>query len=80
MSNWAENDNAISIQANAEQYAPGDTAQLTIESGFAGPALLTFERATTRREMMIELTPPLTIVEIPIQADDVPNIFVTVNA
>ncbi|MBK9053470.1 MAG: hypothetical protein IPL78_21975 [Chloroflexi bacterium] len=38
VSNWAENYNAISIQANADQYAPSDTAQLTIESGFAEPA------------------------------------------
>lgn len=80
VSNWAETLTAITIHADADSYAPGDIAQLTIESGWAGPALLTFERATTRREMMITLTPPLTIVDIPIQADDVPNIFVTVNA
>ncbi|MEM7113627.1 MAG: Ig-like domain-containing protein [Chloroflexota bacterium] len=72
--------NEINIKATNDEYAPGDTAQLLIESAFSGPALLTFERATTRREQLIELTAPLTMVEVPILDDDVPNIHVTVNA
>ncbi len=47
---------------------------------FSGPALLTFERGTTRREQLVELTAPLTLVDVPIRPDDAPNIFVTVNA
>jgi len=70
----------IKISADRESYAPGDTARLVIESNFGGPALLTFERAATRRTLPVELTPPLTLVEVPIRADDAPNIFVTVNA
>ncbi|MGH2541673.1 MAG: alpha-2-macroglobulin family protein, partial [Ardenticatenaceae bacterium] len=42
--------------------------------------LLTFERGSTRRAQPIELTAPLTILEVLIQPDDAPNIFVTVNA
>ncbi len=78
---WVPTANSdLRIAADRDSYAPGDTARLLIESTFSGPALLTFERGTTRREMPVTLTTPLTIVDVPIQADDAPNIFVTVNA
>ncbi|MCX7680669.1 MAG: Ig-like domain-containing protein [Anaerolineae bacterium] len=70
----------LSISADRDTYAPGDTARLLIQSTFSGPALLTFERGTTRREQLIELNAPLTPIEVAIRPDDVPNIFVTVNA
>lgn len=70
----------LNIQADRDIYVPGDLAQLAIESAFNGPALLTFERGTTRREKLVELTAPLTLVEVEIEPEDVPNIFVTVNA
>ena len=77
---WYGRPDALSISAERDSYAPGDTARLLIESSFSGPALLTFERGTTRREQLIELTAPLTLVDAPIRQDDAPNIFVTVNA
>ncbi|MDX1435965.1 MAG: Ig-like domain-containing protein, partial [Anaerolineales bacterium] len=70
----------LSISADKDSYRPGETASLIIESPFSGPALLTFERGTTRRELPVRLTEPMTVVEAPIRADDAPNIFVTVNA
>jgi uncharacterized protein YfaS (alpha-2-macroglobulin family) len=70
----------LKISADREQYAPGDTARLLIESDFSGPALLTFERGTTRREQLVQLAEPVTTVDVAIQPDDAPNIFVTVNA
>lgn len=72
--------NELSIAADRERYAPGDTARLIIESTFSAPALLAFERATTRREQLIQLTAPLTLIDVPVQPDHAPNIFVTVNA
>ncbi len=69
----------LRIVADQPQYAPGDIARLLIESSVGGPALLTFERGTTRRAQLVTLTPPLTLVDVPIQPDDVPNIHVTVN-
>ena len=80
-SRWHIQDNEVlNIKAEQERYAPGDTARLLVESAFSGPALLTFERGTIRREQPVELTAPLTILEVPIQSDDAPNIFVSVNA
>jgi uncharacterized protein YfaS (alpha-2-macroglobulin family) len=70
----------FTIEADLDAYAPGDVARLIIESPVDGPALLTIERGTIRREEMIGLTSPVTLVELPIQAEDVPNIFVTVHA
>ncbi len=70
----------IAIAADRESYAAGDTAQLLINSTFAGPALLTFERAAVRRERPVYLTPPVTVVDVPILPEDAPNIFVTINA
>lgn len=69
----------LSISADRESYAPGDTATLLITTDFAGPALLTFERAAVRREMPVMLTPPVTAIEVPILPEDAPNLFVTVN-
>lgn len=78
--NWWRNRGArISVSADRDSYAPGDVAQLLIETQFAGPALITFERATVFREMPVMLTPPVTVVEVPILPEDAPNIFATVN-
>lgn len=79
---WHGQSAQLHISADRASYAPGDTARLFIESDadLDGPALLTFERGTTRREQLIELSAPLTTIEAPIQPDDMPNIHVTVNA
>ncbi|MCS7179496.1 MAG: MG2 domain-containing protein [Anaerolineae bacterium] len=77
---WGEQAPAqLRILADQDRYAPGDVARLLIESSISGPALLTFERGTTRRAQVVHLTPPITVVDVPIQPDDVPNIHVTVN-
>ncbi len=77
---WYGRGDGLTIDADKISYASGETAHLLIESTFSGPALLTFERGTTRREQLVELNAPLTLVEVAIQEDDAPNIFVTVNA
>ncbi len=42
--------------------------------------MLTVERGRVRRHMLISLTPPATLVTLPITSDDAPNIYVTVQA
>lgn len=80
-SDWyGRNSESLSVVADQDSYAPGDTARFMVESDFSGPALLTVERGTIRREQLIQLTAPLTIVEVPIEAGDVPNVYVAVNA
>ncbi|MFZ6027242.1 MAG: Ig-like domain-containing protein [Chloroflexota bacterium] len=70
----------LAISAAQTETRPYETVQLTIESTFAGPAMLTFERGRVNRVKPITLTPPLTVVEVEIIPEDAPNIFVTVNA
>lgn len=69
----------LSISADQTEVKASDTVQLLIESTFAGPAMLTFERGSINRVKPITLTPPLTIIDTEIIPEDAPNIFVTVN-
>jgi alpha-2-macroglobulin len=72
--------NGLKVTADKTAYAPGDTARLIVESSFSGPAMLSFERGTTRREQPATLTAPITVLNVPIQPGDAPNIFVVVNS
>lgn len=72
--------NDLRVAVDRATYAPGETATLLIESTMSGPALLTVERGTVRREQLIQLTAPLTRLPLTLQPDDAPNIFVSVMA
>lgn len=79
-SNWyGRSDGELRLDTDKTSYAPGETAQLIIESTVSGPALLTWERGSTHREQLINLTAPLTLVDLLIEETDVPNIYVAVN-
>jgi hypothetical protein len=79
--NWYGRDDSSELRLDTDKtsYAPGETAQLIIESTISGPALLTWERGSTHREQLINLTAPLTLIDLPIEETDVPNIYVAVN-
>ncbi|MBE2198894.1 MAG: Ig-like domain-containing protein, partial [Anaerolinea sp.] len=79
-SRWYGRSDALTIRSGQPSYAPGDTAQVFIQSTFGGPALLTFERAAVHRQQLVTLTPPLTVVDVTILESDTPNIFVNVMA
>ncbi len=70
----------LKIRSEKDSYRPYDQAKVTIESSFSGPALLTFERGSVIRVKPIELTAPLTTVDLQIIPEDSPNVYVTVNA
>jgi alpha-2-macroglobulin len=77
---WFPTSDDLKIVSSQNSYVPGDTAQLFIQSAIAGPALLTLERADVRSQQVVDLTPPLTVVDIAIQENDAPNIFASVMA
>ncbi|HEX9387823.1 MAG TPA: MG2 domain-containing protein, partial [Anaerolineales bacterium] len=78
---WHERRNSeIEISAEKETYKPYETARFMIESGFSGPALLTFERGSVVHTKQVLLTAPITVVEAQIIPEDAPNIFVIINA
>ncbi|MFQ6100107.1 MAG: Ig-like domain-containing protein [Anaerolineae bacterium] len=68
----------LRISADRAEYRPGDVAQLVIVSPVSGPALLTFERGTTRREAVVHLEKGMTTLPAEILPDDVPNVHVAV--
>jgi uncharacterized protein YfaS (alpha-2-macroglobulin family) len=68
------NDNDLSILADKESYAPGDTAQLLIQSKVTGLALLTLERDGVYREQLVQIAGPVTTVNVPIDEQLSPNV------
>jgi hypothetical protein len=76
---YGRSDGGLYVNSVENEYAPGETAQIVVESTISGPALLTVERGTTRREQLVHLTAPLTILDLPIVETDTPNIYVAIN-
>lgn len=68
------NANELSSLADKERYAPGDTAQLLIQSRLTGLALLTLERDGVYREQLVQIDGPVTTVNVPIDAQLAPNV------
>ena len=80
-SSWYGSDSGdLNLEPDLTEYQPGDTAHILVESSFSGPALLTVERGTVRRQELIELTAPVTMIPVTIEAGDVPNVYVAINA
>jgi alpha-2-macroglobulin len=73
-------DSHLTISTEKESYKPYQKARLVIESTFSGPAWLTFERGSVINSKQIELTAPLTILDVDIIPEHAPNVFITVNA
>ncbi|WP_420645645.1 Ig-like domain-containing protein [Candidatus Leptofilum sp.] len=70
----------LNIEADQPEYRPGDVAQLLVESTFSGLALLTVERGSIRRQELVELTAPVTMIPLTIEEGDAPNVYVAINA
>jgi hypothetical protein len=68
----------LRLSTDRDRYAPGESVRLLIESSVSGPALLSFERGTTRRETVIQLDEGLTTLDFALLPDDVPNIHVAI--
>lgn len=78
---WVERaDGFLTITPPDRAFVPGETVPLEIMSSFHALALLTVERGSVRRTLPVELTPPRTIIDLPLLETDAPNLFVTVNA
>ena len=77
---WERYDhNRIDLVPEKETYKPGETARLMIQSPWEqATALLTVEREGVRSHRQFSLTSTQQTVEVPITADDIPNLFVSV--
>jgi uncharacterized protein YfaS (alpha-2-macroglobulin family) len=77
---WARYDhNRIDLVPEKDTWKPGDTARLMIQSPWeSATALLTVEREGVRSHQQFALTSTQQTVTVPITADDIPNLFVSV--
>ncbi|RIK38322.1 MAG: hypothetical protein DCC55_21480, partial [Chloroflexi bacterium] len=75
-----ENNDRIRLVADKQLYEPGETASILVPSPFNGPvrALVTLEQAGVVETQVITLTGNSETLEIPVTAEQIPNIFVGV--
>lgn len=75
-----QNNDRIDLVADKKSYAPGDTAEILIPSPFTGTveALVTLERGGVIESSLITLTGNSETLAVPITAEHIPNIFVSV--
>jgi len=72
-------DHRLEITAQSDQLAPGDKARLLIKNPFArAVALVSLERRGVRRVVVRQVSGPAPVLDIPVTADDAPNVFVGV--
>lgn len=67
------------IHPDQNAYPIDSTARLLIEAPTSGPAWLTVSRNGIYHQELVQLTAPMTLVEVPITAEHTPNVFVTVQ-
>lgn len=77
----SENEKGITIQAESDMYAPGETAQFTIASDVPDrDVFVTFERGYTHRHKVVSLSGRSATFEEKLSDTDMPNMFVTVSS
>lgn len=70
----------LTVLADKQVYAVGDVAHLQVLSPLAGvPALLTVARGTIYHHEVVKLSDKSTRIDLPVTADDLPNVAVTVT-
>ncbi|MBU6301404.1 MAG: hypothetical protein KGS60_07620 [Verrucomicrobia bacterium] len=75
---WAYRDGeAIELKPDKDAYTVGDKARIMVRSPILGKALITTERAGVTRQFIRELASKNEFVEIPLEAGDAPNVFVS---
>lgn len=69
----------LQMTAIDTRYHIGDVMQLFVETAYSGPAVLTIEREQVERALLVQLTAPFTILELPLEPADFPNIRVSLT-
>ncbi|MBK8935493.1 MAG: Ig-like domain-containing protein [Chloroflexi bacterium] len=73
---------SLSLAFDQEEYVPGDTARLLIQSNLSEPTLawLTIEQGPRLEQQLITLNEASQVLEIPVTADYAPEVEITVTA
>ncbi|MDR0547985.1 MAG: hypothetical protein LBI10_01010 [Deltaproteobacteria bacterium] len=73
------NDEIVNLIPDRNEYAPGDTAKILVQSPFqTGTGLMTVERSGIRKATTFKLDGQSPILEVPLTEDDQPNVYVSV--
>lgn len=70
----------IKIEADNESYAPGETAKLLFKAPFSGKLLVTIEQKDILYYKEIDLVDKSAALDIPIEDEYLPNIYITATA
>jgi hypothetical protein len=70
----------LRISLDRDSYVPGDTAYVTIESPFDGKCLFSVEREKVYSSRMVTIKGGRAVLPVLVDADAVPNIYVTAMA
>jgi uncharacterized protein YfaS (alpha-2-macroglobulin family) len=70
-------DSVMSMEPGKSNYCAGDTAEILVKNPFEGTALVTVERERVRRSFVTNLTGNSSIIRVPIEAGDAPNVYVS---
>ncbi|MCX6924218.1 MAG: hypothetical protein NT154_13550, partial [Verrucomicrobia bacterium] len=73
------NDVQLTLKPDRKQYVPGESAEILLEAPFTGTAYVSVEREKVLRSFTARLTGNAPSVRVPLQAGDVPNVFVSVT-
>lgn len=75
-----ENNDRITLISDKSAYLPGETAEILIPSPFSGEqwAWVTVERGKVIHQEVLRLSSNSTVYRLPITADHVPNVYVSV--
>jgi uncharacterized protein YfaS (alpha-2-macroglobulin family) len=72
-----KNDQQVELVADKDKYSVGDTARILVTSPFTqATGLLTIERGHVRRYRIVSIQGGSPTIEVPLQAGDLPNVYV----
>ncbi|MCB0131565.1 MAG: hypothetical protein KDD78_11975, partial [Caldilineaceae bacterium] len=74
---WFPTPDTLTLQLDQEEYAPGDTAHLLIQSRLSGVGLLTIQRDQVLEERVVRLTGPVTAVDLAVHENWTPNVHLS---
>jgi len=72
------NEVQLTLRPDRKVYAPGEVAEILVESPFSGTALVSVERENVLRSFVTHLEGNAPSIRVPIGASDLPNVFVCV--
>jgi uncharacterized protein YfaS (alpha-2-macroglobulin family) len=74
-----KDDDKLELVAGADAYRPGETARILVKSPYeSARALVTIEREFILKSMVLDIRSSATEIEIPLGAEHIPNVFVSV--